>query len=336
MATKRRKFTRQGFGYPESAAGQGGEAGPQASSSSDRSSTVVENLASVESNATRHLSCTIDVNNFCIVCGEFIPQKKKFVFSDALKIKYKQLYSIDTSSLDNSYTPKTICSRCRSVLNEINKQVFSKPMIWRSPTNHATDCFFCLTNVKGYNRKNKNLISYPQVRSVNFPVPIHTNTNDSKEINEEELEDLNDEDLLDGSLECDESQNFSTEESDFEENTADAEKWDQDEVSDLCRDLGLSKESSELLASRLKEKKSLSTGTKISLYRSRERTFRKYFSKMKNLVYCHNIEELVKEYDIEYTPSDWRLFIDSSKRSLKAILLHNVFMPLCQLLIQLS
>ncbi|XP_011058618.1 PREDICTED: uncharacterized protein LOC105148524 [Acromyrmex echinatior] len=145
---------------------------------------------------------------------------------------------IDTSSLDNSYTPKTICSRCRSVLNEINKQVFSKPMIWRSPTNHATDCFFCLTNMKGYNRKNKNLISYPQVRSVNFPVPIHTNTNDSKEINEEELEDLNDEDLLDGSLECDESQNFSTEESDFEENTADAEKWDQDEVSDLCRDLG--------------------------------------------------------------------------------------------------
>lgn len=36
------------------------------------------------------------------------------------------------------------------------------------------------------------------------------------------------------------------------------------------------------------------------------------------------------QYDVEYDPNEWRLFIDSSKRSLKAILLHNgnVYAPL--------
>ncbi|GBN20253.1 hypothetical protein AVEN_5086-1 [Araneus ventricosus] len=31
----------------------------------------------------------------------------------------------------------------------------------------------------------------------------------------------------------------------------------------------------------------------------------------------------MKCFDIEYNPSEWRLFIDSSKASLKAVLLHN-------------
>lgn len=98
----------------------------------------------------------------------------------------------------------------------------------------------------------------------------------------------------------------------------------------MCRDLGLSKDKSELLASRLKEKDCLASGTRITHYRSRERPFRKFFSKMHNLVYCNNIEGLVKEYKIEYEASNWRLFMDSSQRSLKAILLHNgnVYAPL--------
>ena len=68
-------FTMQGLGLPVSAADQGEKAGPQASSSSYRSSTVVVNLASVEYNATRHQSsfhkCDKSTDEFCYVCGEF-------------------------------------------------------------------------------------------------------------------------------------------------------------------------------------------------------------------------------------------------------------------------
>lgn len=52
--------------------------------------------------------------------------------------------------------------------------------------------------------------------------------------------------------------------------------------------------------------------------------FVKFFSKENSLVYCNDIEGLVNLYKTDmYKPEDWRLFIDSSKESLKAVLLHN-------------
>ena len=42
-----------------------------------------------------------------------------------------------------------------------------------------------------------------------------------------------------------------------------------------------------------------------------------------SLCYGTDIQGLFQEIDIAYSASDWRLFIDSSKRSLKAALLHN-------------
>ena len=42
-----------------------------------------------------------------------------------------------------------------------------------------------------------------------------------------------------------------------------------------------------------------------------------------SLCYCADIQGLFQEIGIAYSASDWRLFIDSSKRSLKADLLHN-------------
>ena len=53
--------------------------------------------------------------------------------------------------------------------------------------------------------------------------------------------------------------------------------FDQHEIHDLARDLGLSKKASELLASRLNEKILLEKGAKISYFRSRESAFLQYF-----------------------------------------------------------
>jgi hypothetical protein len=40
-------------------------------------------------------------------------------------------------------------------------------------------------------------------------------------------------------------------------------------------------------------------------------------------VYCSDIFGFMEKFNIEYDVNEWRLFIDSSKRSLKAVLLHN-------------
>ena len=47
-------------------------------------------------------------------------------------------------------------------------------MIWREQTDHATDCYFCLTNIKGFSRKNKSKIVYLICNSALKPV-THAN-----------------------------------------------------------------------------------------------------------------------------------------------------------------
>lgn len=81
----------------------------------------------------------------------------------------------------------------------------------------------------------------------------------------------------------------------------------------------------------MKRRNLLTKGTKVSFYRNREKAFRKYFEKEEDLLYCTDVKGLVDEFKPNlYKPEDWRLFIDSSQQSLKAVLLHNTnkFAPL--------
>ncbi|GBO21190.1 hypothetical protein AVEN_254870-1 [Araneus ventricosus] len=68
-------------------------------------------------------------------------------------------------------------------------------------------------------------------------------------------------------------------------------RFTQSELNDLVRDLNLPKNSAEVLAG--------------------------------ELVYCSDIPGLIANFKVQYKPDEWRLFIDSSKRRLKAVLLHN-------------
>ena len=90
------------------------------------------------------------------------------------------------------------------------------------------------------------------------------------------------------------------------------------------RDLGLSKLSAQLLASRLREKSLLSSSTRISFYRNGHQENLRFLCEEKDLVYCSDIAQLLLSLGVsQYEPKDWRLFIDSCKRSLKCVLLHN-------------
>jgi predicted esterase len=48
-----------------------------------------------------------------------------------------------------------------------------------------------------------------------------------------------------------------------------------------------------------------------------------FFRKEDNLVFCYDVDGLLNALGITHDPQEWRLFIDSSKLSLKAVLLHN-------------
>ena len=117
-------------------------------------------------------------------------------------------------------------------------------MVWREPTNQVTDCYFSAVDVTGINRKNRGNLKYPDLQSARRPVahcdeitvPIFG-----------EIPDISDEDAA--SVEGQED-----EEEVVLENDA-PHPFSQKELNDLFRDLSWSKDSAELLASRLKEKK---------------------------------------------------------------------------------
>jgi len=59
------------------------------------------------------------------------------------------------------------------------------------------------------------------------------------------------------------------------------------------------------------------------VYRKRHDDVVQLFKMERALVACTDIDGLMQTLSINHIPVDWRLFIDSSKLSLKAILLHN-------------
>ena len=48
-----------------------------------------------------------------------------------------------------------------------------------------------------------------------------------------------------------------------------------------------------------------------------------FFTKEESLVYCDDVNGLIRLMGIKYISKDWRLFIDSLNKSLNAVLLYN-------------
>ena len=104
--------------------------------------------------------------------------------------------------------------------------------------------------------------------------------------------------------------------------TKDPILFSQKHLNDLSRDLCLSKEKAELLAIRLKEQNMVEKDVKVSYYRKCNWDLFSAFKVEGPLCYCYDIEELFQTLGIVHIVNEWRLFIDFSMRSLKAVILH--------------
>jgi len=74
----------------------------------------------------------------------------------------------------------------------------------------------------------------------------------------------------------------------------------------------------------MKQWKYLDEGVKITLYRYRQKkNLEEFFTMEGTLVACKDVDGLFKALTMSHCSDEWRLFIYSSKVSLKAVLLHN-------------
>ena len=199
---------------------------------------------------------------------------------------------------------------------------FAVPMIWRKPKNHIQDCYFCLVNVKGFSRKHRMKISYPNLDSARRPVP-HDASMPAPLPPKNGLDTLADEVEEDSDEGSTPAPKGST---DSEYDTEESSKpilFSQERLNDLIRDLALSKQKAELLASRLQENNLLHADVVVTHYRKRNMDLSTVFKVDGPLCYCHNIKSLFEKLGEDHIANEWRLFLDSSKRSLKAVLMHN-------------
>jgi len=61
----------------------------------------------------------------------------------------------------------------------------------------------------------------------------------------------------------------------------------------------------------------------VCFYRGRHEEFKDFFSQEDGVVFCNGVCSVMEVLGHEFNPYQWRLFIDSSKVSLKVALLHN-------------
>ena len=212
-------------------------------------------------------SCRNRPNIFCYICGEYplVPYRNRV--TTFIKQTYHAYFGMKLGDQDRAWAPFMVCKSCTECLRQRcnckkTSLKFGIPMVWREPKNHVSDCYFCAIDVTGINRKNRKVLKYPDLESARrpvahsdeCPVPVYVMLSDDSD---------------NGSTPAQESQEDG--ETDFSDDRP--HPFSQNELNDLVHDLNLSKSSSELLASRLKEKKLLSNGTRITFYRNRHKNF---------------------------------------------------------------
>lgn len=196
---------------------------------------------------------------------------------------------------------------------------FSRPVIFREYKSQTSECYFCLTELKGFSYKTKDKIAYPNVESASKPTSHMEDISSSVPAMEENIKEtfLNKEIILLKSFS--QSSVFTIQ-----------EDWPhlivQSELNDFVRDLNLSKAQLELLGSI-----DYSNGNYfIQVKRKRDAESMDFFVEESELVYCFDVNGLMNKLEIDYSPDQWRFFIDASKYSLKAVLYCKVEMILPQ------
>ena len=233
-----------------------------------------------------------------------------------IKKIYFAYFGCKIGDQDKPWAPHYCCSERTKKLNlwfsgKKQSVEFAVPMIWREQIDH-TDCYFCITEIEGYTiKKIRKKIKYPDLLSATrpvphtaqLPVPVPPSVYDVKPT---EI-----------------SESSETSQSEFEpDHTKKVTLFHQKDLNDLARDLDITKEKSEILASRLQKCNLLASGVKVTEYCQRSQHLAGFYSTEGELCYCNDIPELFYTLKLDYNSSDWRLFINASKESIKAVLLH--------------
>jgi len=111
-------------------------------------------------------NCVNNPDNFCYICGEVTFSTRKRPLTPMVKNAYECYFGCKVGDQDKKWAPHVCCISCATTLREwLNNKgrsmPFTLPMIWREPTDHLTDCYFCIVPPRshGITKKKKRGLS---------------------------------------------------------------------------------------------------------------------------------------------------------------------------------
>ena len=110
--------------------------------------------------------CKYSADSFCYVSNKsFAKRAKKYCLSNCIRAgeAYLHYFGMPVGEQDKRWAPRVICGCSHRTLEaslrgEKRSIHFAIPRIWREPSNHYTDCYFCIVNpIKRRKEKNYHL-----------------------------------------------------------------------------------------------------------------------------------------------------------------------------------
>ena len=118
------------------------------------------------SSTSKSRGCLNKANSFCYVCGDFTTVAQRRTITSLFRTAYFHYFDCKIGNQDKSWAPHICCKPCyNGLIAWFNGKKaafnFAVPMVWREPRNHADDCYFCLTNITGFNASSRKKINIP-------------------------------------------------------------------------------------------------------------------------------------------------------------------------------
>ncbi|XP_076365832.1 uncharacterized protein LOC143254555 [Tachypleus tridentatus] len=194
---------------------------------------------------------------YSFVCGQFIKTRAK-TYSVTASAKmyeaYKAYFGMPVGDQDKPWAPHFTSEHCKKTLEgwyrgEKRAMKFTIPRFWREPTDHLSNCYFCMVDPsKRRASKNASVIMYQDLPSSIAPVrhcpelPVPTPPERKQPPSEESSKSEEEVDVEDPDY-------------NFRDAAGDKNPYypNQRDLNDLIRDLGLTKSNAELLTSGFKD-----------------------------------------------------------------------------------
>jgi hypothetical protein len=123
-------------------------------------------------------NCVNSPDNFAIFAKKLLFNTETSINTDFEKA-YECYFGCKVVNQDKKWVPHVCCISCATIphewLNNKGRSVrFALPMILREPTDHLTDCYFCVVPpIRHGITKKERTVNYPNISSAVRPVP-HT------------------------------------------------------------------------------------------------------------------------------------------------------------------